>query len=90
MDSGRQLTAIKKNGDETKVQLGLSPLLIAKPRCTLVSFLDAKNHIINTASHDDPLTGLANRSLFDELSDTLRSLAIRNKVSITVMFVDLR
>lgn len=89
MDSGRQLTAIKKNGDETKVQLGLSPLLIAKTRYTLVSILDAKNHIINTASHHDTLTGLANRSLFDELSDTLRSLAIRNKVSITVMFVDL-
>lgn len=51
--------------------------------------IDTLNKVLKVASYTDSLTGLANRSLFNKLSDNVRNLAIRNKTCVAVMFIDL-
>jgi diguanylate cyclase (GGDEF)-like protein/PAS domain S-box-containing protein len=86
MSGGRVLTGIQKNGDEISLQIGLTPL---PDNYILVSFIESTNKIIRPSSSYDPLTGLLNRKLFDEYGEKLRKLAIRNKKSLAIVFIDL-
>lgn len=89
MDEGRILSARMKNGEELLVQLGLNPLCIDGANFVLVSMIETVNKILKVGSHSDPLTGLPNRILFKKLSENLRNMAIRNKTSLALIFIDL-
>lgn len=89
MDSGRILPIIKKGNQEILVQIGLIPIIIHDTSYIVVSMIETTNQILKVASHNDPLTGLANRVLFDELSENLRYIAKRHKVTLAMLFVDL-
>jgi len=86
MSNGRILTGLKKDGEKIELQIGLTPLT---DKYTLVSFIESTNKVIKPSSSNDPLTGLPNRRLFGEYSEKLRTLAIRNKKDISIMFIDL-
>jgi diguanylate cyclase (GGDEF)-like protein/PAS domain S-box-containing protein len=86
MSGGRLLSGLKKDGTEVQLQIGLSPL---NEQYILISLIETTNEIIKPSNSNDPLTGLANRKVFDDYSDKLRKLAIRNKKSISVAFIDL-
>ncbi len=89
MDSGRLLQGRQKDGHKIQVQVGLSPIKLEGEKHILVTMIEALNPVLKIASYHDPLTGLPNRLLFDELSETLRKLAIRNQVTLTLLFLDL-
>ncbi|MEH6502581.1 MAG: diguanylate cyclase [Cycloclasticus sp.] len=89
MNAGRMLPAMKKSGEEIQIQIGLSPAVIDGSDYILASIVEAKNKVLKMASYHDPLTGLPNRVLFNEVSENLRSLAIRNKECLALMFIDL-
>lgn len=89
MAAGRVLPGLMKNGDETLVEIGLVPIKFNGHELILVSTIEASNTVLKVAVFHDPLTGLPNRNLFFELSNNLRNLAIRNKVKLTVLFLDL-
>ena len=89
MKNGRVLHALKKNGQEIQVQIGLSPLIVDSINYVLVSIIEVSNQIFKVAAYHDPLTGLPNRNLFNELTETLRNLAIRNGTHLTLIFIDL-
>lgn len=86
MAGGRVLLGLKKDGVEIHLQIGLTPL---NERHILISLIETTNKIIKPSNSNDPLTGLANRKSFDEYSQKLRKLAIREKKSISVAFIDL-
>jgi len=89
MDYGRALLGKTKSGNEVQLQLGLTPIILAQGNFVLVTIIDIANQILKVATYHDSLTGLANRNLFYELSDNLRNLAVRNKTSLSVLFLDL-
>lgn len=89
MNAGRMLSAVTKSGDEIQVKIGLSPVVIDGNDYILASIIEAKNEVLKMSSYNDPLTGLPNRVLFNEVSEHLRNLAIRNKESLALMFIDL-
>lgn len=89
MHSGRILPAMKKNKQEISVQIGLMPLVIDETNYVVVSMIETTNEILKVASYSDALTGLPNRTLFNEVSESLRNLAIRNKNSLALIFIDL-
>jgi diguanylate cyclase (GGDEF)-like protein/PAS domain S-box-containing protein len=89
MSSGGMLQAVSKSGEEIQIQIGLAPLEIDGSNFTLASIIEPKNQVLRVASYSDSLTGLANRLLFNEVSEHLRNLAIRNKESLALMFIDL-
>ena len=89
MNQGRVLPAVKKNGQEVQVQIGLSPLTVDNNNYVLVSIIEVSNQVFKIAAYHDPLTGLANRNLFNELSENLRNSAIRNGAHLTLLFIDL-
>jgi diguanylate cyclase (GGDEF)-like protein/PAS domain S-box-containing protein len=86
MSGGRMLTGLKKNGEEFKLQIGLTPLNDAY---TLVSVIESTNNIIKLSASNDPLTGLPNRQLFSEYSNKMCELALRNQESLSILFIDL-
>lgn len=86
MSGGRTLTGLKKNREEFSLQIGLTPLV---DNHTLVSFIESTNEVIKPSVSNDLLTGLPNRGSFDEYSEKLRKLAIRNNKSIILAFIDL-
>jgi len=89
MASGRILAAINKDGVEVPCQIGLKSLLIDEGTYIMVSMIETTNSILKVASYSDPLTGLPNRIFFDEVSESLRNLAIRNNTPLALMFIDL-
>jgi len=89
MAYGRTLPAVTRNGVEIQVQLGLTPLKTDNEDAVLISIIDISNQILKVASYHDALTGLANRNLFKELASNLQSLSIRNKTSLSLLFLDL-
>jgi diguanylate cyclase (GGDEF)-like protein/PAS domain S-box-containing protein len=86
MNSGRVVTGLRKNGVEFSLQIGITPL---DDKYILLSCIESSNEIIKPSSSNDPLTGLPNRKVFDEYSDKLHKLAIRNNKSISIAFIDL-
>ncbi len=86
MSGGRVLPGLTRDGSEVDLQIGITPLTA---EYTLISFIESTNEIIKPSSAHDPLTGLPNRRLFDESSDALRNLAIRNKSDVSLLFIDL-
>lgn len=86
MADGRLLLGLRKDGEEIQIQIGLTPLA---EEYVLVSLIETTNNIIKPSNSNDQLTGLPNRKLFDEYSQKLRKLAIRNKKNISVAFIDL-
>jgi len=88
MNSGRVLPILEKNGKEIMVQIGLSPLEINQKMLILVSMIEVRNTVLQVASFNDPLTGLANRALFEEVSKNLNTLAIRNAENIALIYLD--
>ncbi|GAA0211839.1 hypothetical protein GCM10009123_18830 [Kangiella japonica] len=86
MAGGRVLLGLKKDGVEIHLQIGLTPL---NNKLILISLIETTNKIIKPSNSNDPLTGLANRKSFDEYSQKLRKLAIREKKSLSVAFIDL-
>jgi len=86
MNSGRVLSGLTKNGAEVLIQIGITPL---DGQHTILSFIEMTNDIIKPSSSNDPLTGLPNRKLFEERSEGLRELAIRNSNTISIAFIDL-
>lgn len=89
MDAGRILPAVCKSGAEILVQIGLNPLAVGDESYVIVTLIETTNDVLKMASYNDPLTALPNRRLFDELTKSLRNLAIRNKTRLTLMFMDL-
>ena len=89
MNTGALLTANRKNGAEVKVKIGLTPVTIDEVNYVLASLIEGENKVLKMDAYNDTLTGLPNRVLFNELSENLHNLAIRNKNSLGLMFVDL-
>jgi diguanylate cyclase (GGDEF)-like protein/PAS domain S-box-containing protein len=89
MSLGRILLGKRKDGKEISIQLGLNPLVIEERECVAIFMIEVTNPILNLASNYDPLTGLPNRALFNEVSNNLRNLAIRKKAHLGMMFIDL-
>lgn len=89
MHAGRLLPAIKKNGDELHLQIGLTPMTQQKNDYVLVSVIEAQNQVLKVTSPNDALTGLPGRALFNEVSENLRRLALRNNACFGMMFIDL-
>lgn len=89
MHAGRLLPAIKKNGDELHLQIGLTPIVQQQQDYVLVSAIEAQNQVLKVTSPNDALTGLPGRALFNEVSENLRRLALRNSACFGVMFIDL-
>tara|TARA_R110002095_G_scaffold104707_1_gene91668 strand:- start:187 stop:867 length:681 start_codon:yes stop_codon:yes gene_type:complete len=89
MDAGRLLPAIKKNGDELYLQIGLTPIVQQQQDYVLVSVIEAQNQVLKVTSPNDALTGLPGRALFNEVSENLRRLALRNNACFGMMFIDL-
>ncbi len=88
MNSGRVLPILEKNGKEIMIQIGLSPLEVNQKKYILVSMIEVRNDVLKVASFNDPLTGLANRALFQEVSENLNTLAIRNAENIALIYLD--
>ncbi|MEZ5477349.1 MAG: sensor domain-containing diguanylate cyclase [Thiolinea sp.] len=89
MSRGRLLRGRKKDGSTVQVEIGLNPVQIKGDTCVLASVLDAAGKVLNVAGFADPLTGLANRSLFLDLGNKLRSLAMHEHTSLALIFIDL-
>ncbi len=89
MDYGRVLPGRKKNGFEVQLQIGLTPLQFENKNYILASIIDIYNQVLKVASYHDALTGLANRNLFRELANNLHSLSIRNRLGLSMLFLDL-
>ncbi len=89
MDYGRILPGRKKNGFEIQLQIGLTPLIFKNKNYILASIIDIYNQVLKVASYHDALTGLANRNLFRELANNLHSLSIRNRIGLSMLFLDL-
>jgi len=89
MGASRMLPAVKKNGEETQIKIGLTPLVIDNSSYVLASVIEAENQVLQVATHNDPLTGLPNRILFNDIGENLRNHAIRNKAGLGLMFIDL-
>ncbi|WDE09445.1 sensor domain-containing diguanylate cyclase [Thalassomonas haliotis] len=89
MDQGRVLLAVNKKGHEIQFKIGLTPVSFAEQAYVLASMIEVSNKIIKIAANNDPLTGLPNRDFFYELSENIRSEAIRNGVRLTLLFIDL-
>lgn len=86
MAGGRVLIGLRKSSEEVRLQIGLNTL---NDKYILVSLIETNNAIIKPSISNDPLTGLANRKTFDELSQKLWQLAIRQSCSISIAFIDL-
>lgn len=89
MNQGRILSAMTKTHDKIQIEVGLSPITLNKQCYVLATIIEASNQILKIAAYNDPLTGLPNRTLFMELSESLRHLAIRKKDPLTILFIDL-
>ena len=89
LSKGRYLEVLHSNGELVKVEIGLMPVEIEGSKHVLVSALEIANPILNVAPHKDTLTGLPNRGLFIELARNLRSLAIRERLALSLLFIDL-
>ena len=89
LSKGRYLDVLHRSGELIKVEIGLMPVEVEGNKYILVSALDIANEILNVAAHKDALTGLPNRSLFIELARNLRSLAIREGVALSLLFIDM-
>jgi len=89
MGGGRILQGLMKNGEETNIEVALSPIKWAGEDYVMASVLEASNPVLKIAAYNDPLTGLANRGLFKELSEKLFDLAVRTHKIISVMVIDL-
>ena len=89
MDQGRVLLAVNKKGHEIQFKIGLTPVTLDNESYVLASMIEVTNEIIKIAANNDPLTALPNRNFFYELSENIRSEAIRNGVRLTLLFVDL-
>ncbi len=86
MSGGRILPGLAHDGSELDLQIGITPLTA---QYTLITFIESANEIIKPSSAHDPLTGLPNRRMFDQSSESLRNLAIRNGNDISILFIDL-
>jgi len=89
MASGRILAAVNKDGLEVPCQIGLKSLIVVEGTYIMVSMIETVNPILKVSAYSDPLTGLPNRILFNEVSEKLRNLAVRNNIPLSLMFVDL-
>jgi len=89
MASGRILAAVNKDGLEVPCQIGLKSLNVVEGTYIMVSMIETVNSILKMSSYTDPLTGLSNRVLFNEVSENLRNLAVRNNMPLSLMFIDL-
>ena len=89
LSKGRYLDVMQRNGELVKVEIGLMPAEVDGNKYILVSALEIANQILNVAAHKDALTGLPNRGLFVELARNLRSLAVREGVALSLLFIDL-
>ena len=89
LSKGRYLDVVHRSGELVKAEIGLIPVEIDGNKYILVSTLEIANQILNVAAHKDALTGLPNRGLFVELARNLRSLAVREGVALSLLFIDL-
>ncbi|HEY5739980.1 MAG TPA: sensor domain-containing diguanylate cyclase [Gammaproteobacteria bacterium] len=89
LSKGRYLNVLHRSGELIKVEIGLMPVKVEGSEYILVSALEIANQILNVAAHKDALTGLPSRGLFIELARNLRSLAIREAVALSLLFIDL-
>ncbi len=89
MGHGRVLPALTKDGVEIEVEIGMTPMAIDGKEYVVVSMIETTNQILKVAAFNDPLTGLPNRNLFKEKSESMLELAIRDRKYIAIMFIDL-
>lgn len=91
---GRELTGVRKNGQVFPLELAVSEIAAAEPRCFIGVVRDitarkaAEDQIRHLAYHD-ALTGLPNRFLFEDRLLHAMSVARRDKQKVALMFVDL-
>ncbi len=91
---GREVTAMRKNGEEFPMELSASEMILGGQRYFIGIVRDitdrkrAEEKIAHLA-HYDYLTDLPNRALFLDILDHSISLAKRSKIKLAVMFLDL-
>lgn len=91
---GREVTAVRKNGEEFPMELSASEMKLGGQRYFIGIVRDiterklAEKKIAHLA-HYDYLTDLPNRALFIDILDHSIALARRNKYKSAVMFLDL-
>lgn len=71
------------------VSLFASHLGVLFERAKLEQEIEEQKRLMEYLSNHDPLTGLANRRLFEDMGNKLLSLAARQGKSVSVMFMDL-
>ncbi|MDD2914232.1 MAG: diguanylate cyclase [Gallionella sp.] len=91
---GREVTAIRKNGEQFPMELSASEMMLGGLRYFVGIVRDiterkqAEEKIAHLA-HYDYLTGLPNRALFMEGVEHSMHLAKRNNYKVAIMFLDL-
>ncbi|MDD5057721.1 MAG: diguanylate cyclase [Sideroxydans sp.] len=91
---GREVTAVRKNGEEFPMELSASEMMLGGHRYFVGIIRDiterkqAEQRIAHLA-HYDYLTDLPNRALFLDMLDHSVALAKRNNLKLSVLFLDL-
>ncbi len=91
---GREVTALRKNGEEFPMELSASEMMLGGHRYFVGIIRDiterkqAEQRIAHLA-HYDYLTDLPNRALFLDMLDHSVALAKRNNLKLAVLFLDL-
>ena len=91
---GREMTAIRKNGEQFSMELSASEMVLGGERYFIGIVRDITERKlaeqkITYLAHHDYLTGLANRALFVDRLEQAISLAKRSNYKNAVLFLDL-
>ncbi|MBI5450060.1 MAG: GGDEF domain-containing protein [Gammaproteobacteria bacterium] len=100
MEGRRNLYGVNKAGEQIRLEIGLSPLMLDDQPGILVSVLDLsgqgmitklkrENLSLRQEATHDALTGLPNRRMFYEMFEKIMFAAVRRREYLTLMFVDL-
>jgi len=100
MEKGRVVSGLTLQGDEVKLEIGLTPIEYDNEPVALVTFVDVTdsteigklkktNEELAVLANYDALTNLPNRQFFLKLTNKLLKTAARNNQFIALAFIDL-